>query len=317
MELHGQTIPAAKAEAPITGHTTDAIILQLATAQHGVVARWQLRHLGIPLHRIDYRLKSGWLEPLHSAIYRVARSEAPRQREMAAILACGPDSVLSHQSAGALQGMLSPAAHSSTIFVTTTRDVRLRAMGIYSHRVGELPDDELTRLDGIPLTNPARTLLDLAAAVGMRELERILARSERQRLLERGEVERLLLRYPRRRGVVQLRALIESGTDPLHTRSEAEERFLTLVRKAALPSPEMNVFVHGFEVDALWRRERLVVEVDGFAFHSSPAAFERDRYRDGVLVAAGFRIMRVTWQQLTEQPESLLVRLTKALVVRT
>jgi very-short-patch-repair endonuclease len=174
--------------------------------------------------------------------------------------------------------------------------------------------DELTRQDGIPVTNPARTLLDLAGIVGMRELERILARSERRGLLERGEVERLLLRYPGRRGIVQLRTLIDAETDPLHTRSEAEERFLTLVRKGALASPEMNVLVHGFEVDAIWRGERLIVEIDGFAFHSSPSAFERDRYRDGVLTAAGFRVMRVTWQQLTREPESLLVRLTKALV---
>lgn len=300
----------------VSGRATDALILQLATRQHGVVARWQLRQVGIPLHRIDYRLKSGWLEPLHSAVYRLIRSDAPRQREMAATLACGPGSALSHHSAGALLGILAPAAHPATISVTTTRAVRLRATGIHARRVGDLPEDELTLLDAIPVTSPARTLLDLAGTAGTRELERTLARAERQGLLEPGAVERLLRRYPGRRGIVRLRTLISSGTNPLHTRSEAEERFLILIRKGALPSPEMNVLVHGFEVDALWRDERLVVEVDGFAFHSSPAAFERDRYRDGVLMAAGFRVMRVTWQQLTEKPESLLVRLTRALVVR-
>jgi very-short-patch-repair endonuclease len=93
----------------------------------------------------------------------------------------------------------------------------------------------------------------------------------------------------------------------------AEERLLALIRRVRLREPETNVRIHGFEVDFLWRAERLVVEVDGFAFHSSRHSFEGDRLRDGDLVGHGLRVARVTWHHLTKEPEALLVRLTRAI----
>jgi very-short-patch-repair endonuclease len=147
-------------------------------------------------------------------------------------------------------------------------------------------------------------------------LEQVIARADRKKLLNREQLDILLARHSRRRGNARLRALLSSPAGPAFTRSEAEERFLTLVRNAGLRAPEMNVTVRGFEVDALWERERLIVEIDGFAFHSSPTAFERDRRRDGILAAAGFRVLRVTWRQLTRETDSLLVCLAQALVTR-
>jgi very-short-patch-repair endonuclease len=108
--------------------------------------------------------------------------------------------------------------------------------------------------------------------------------------------------------------MLLDGEEPLTlTRSEAEERFLTLIRKAQLPLPETNVSVTGYEVDFYWRPNGFVVEIDGFAFHSSAEMFESDRRRDAVLAASGVRVMRATWRQLTREPEALLVRLTQAL----
>lgn len=311
------TSPATHpAPSPTRGSATDSVILTLAAKQHGVISRAQLRQMGVPYHRIDYRLKAGWLVPVHAGVYRVGALVMPRHLEMAAVLACGPGAAVSHASAGALHEMLSAPAGSSPVHISTTRDVRLLAASVRIYRATELPPNELTQLEGIPVTTPARTLLDLAGYLSTRELERVLARSYRRGLLEREQILSLLSDHPRRRGNGRLRALLDSATDPAHTRSEAEERFLALVRKGALPSPEMNVVVCGFEVDTFWRMERLVVEVDGFAYHSSPTAFERDRYRDGVLTASGLRVMRVTWHQLTQEPESLLVRLARALVAR-
>jgi very-short-patch-repair endonuclease len=149
--------------------------------------------------------------------------------------------------------------------------------------------------------------------VTARELERAVARADRQRTLDRKQLELLLSRYPRRPGRTSLLTLLASPDDPVLTRSEAEERFIALIRKGGLRPPEMNVMVKGFEVDAFWRAERLVVEVDGFAFHSARAAFERDRQRDGVLMAAGLRVIRITWCQLTLAPEALLVQLVQTL----
>ena len=97
------------------------------------------------------------------------------------------------------------------------------------------------------------------------------------------------------------------------TRSEAEERFLALVRAAGLPAPEVNARILGHEVDFLWRDEGLVVEVDGFQFHSTRAAFERDRQRDAELQGAGLRVLRVTWRQVVDAPYATLTNLVRAL----
>lgn len=292
----------------------NTLILALAGRQHGVIARWQLKQLGVPLHRVDYRLKKGWLEPVHHGVYRVGPIAPPRYREMAALLACGAGAVLSHESAGALWEVLPPPGAATPVAVSTARNVVGPAAGVQVHRMVRIAADETTRFDDLPLTSTSRTLLDLASTLSVRALEQALARADRKSLLDRADLELLMLRYPGRRGNARLRALISSSHTLTFTRSEAEERFLALVRKAGLRPPEMNVKVRGFEVDALWRAERLVVEIDGYAYHSSPMDFKRDRNRDGVLAAAGFRVMRVIWYQLTHEPEVLLVRLAQALV---
>lgn len=111
-----------------------------------------------------------------------------------------------------------------------------------------------------------------------------------------------------------MRALVEAQHAPGVTRSEAEERFLALVRRAKVAAPVLNVAIAGFKVDFLWRAEKLVVEVDGRAFHTSHRRFESDRSRDAVLVAAGMRVMRVTWNQIVREPEALVARVAQALV---
>jgi len=182
--------------------------------------------------------------------------------------------------------------------------------GIQIHRVASIGPTELRTRFGIPLTSPARTLLDLAAT-STNELEQALAEGYAKHLVRRTELTALLANHPRHRGARRLRALTETG--PALTRSEAERRFLALIRKAQLPRPEVNVRLGPYLLDFLWRRQRLVVEVDGFAFHSSRDAFERDRKRDADLVAHGFRVIRITWRQLVREPEALLARLAQAL----
>jgi very-short-patch-repair endonuclease len=172
----------------------------------------------------------------------------------------------------------------------------------------------VTKLDGIPITTPARTILDLAATASPRELERALADSLSRRLTTRSELEKLLARARGRRGTAALRAWF-TGQGPGLTRSEAEERLLALLRKARLAEPELNVRVNGFEVDFYWRAQRLVAEVDGFAFHADAHAFENDRGRDLVLASVGLRVVRITWKALVKEPEVVLARLAAALAV--
>jgi|SRR5690625_276161 len=300
---------------PASSSDPDTQIIGLATRQCGVVSRAQLLQSGISRRQIEVRLKKGWLAPLHRGVYRVGPVSAPHQREVAALLASGSGAVLSHQSAAALWQIVSPLGADAPVTVSTTRNLRGRSSGVRVYRVKRLGPEEITRFERLNITTPARTLLDLAATLPTRELERAMARAEREQLLNRRELESLLSRYPRRPGTAPLRALLQSSVEPLMTRSEAEERFIRLVEKGGLHPPQMNVSVQGFEVDAYWEREGLVVEIDGFAFHSSRPAFERDRERDALLVAAGLRVMRVTWDRLTLEPEVLLVQLAQALAV--
>jgi very-short-patch-repair endonuclease len=231
---------------------------------------------------------------------------------MAAILTCGPTAVLSHLSAAFVWRLLisSPGA---VIDVSTRQVHREPRAGVRVHRRGAASPDEITVCDALPITTPARTLLDLAGCLSVRDLEHALARADRLGLASAQDVSGLLDRYPRLAGRRKLRTLLAATAGPALTRSEAESRFLALIRRAGVRAPETNVVVHGYEVDFLWRAERLVVEVDGFAFHGSATSFERDRRRDGVLAAAGIRVVRITWRQLVDEPEALVVRLALAL----
>jgi very-short-patch-repair endonuclease len=101
--------------------------------------------------------------------------------------------------------------------------------------------------------------------------------------------------------------------EPRLTRSEAERRLVKLVRAARLPLPVTNTRLAGWEVDAFWPRHRVVVEVDGYAYHGNRAAFERDRRKDAALVAAGYRVVRITWRQLADEPHAVVALLARLL----
>jgi len=271
----------------------DAVIAALAERQHGVVARRQLVALGLSRREIERRIEQGRLHLLHAGVYAVGhRVLSPHGRWMAAVLAAGPDAVLSHRSAAALWGLR--ATSRTRIEVTAPRDLRPRK-GLHPH-CAVLPDDERTVHEGIPVTTPARTLLDLAAVIDRQALDRALNEAEVLRL---SSPATFLERYPRKRGTKNLRTLLTSRRST-PTRSELEDRFLTFVDDHGLPSPETNTIIEGYEVDAAWREAGLIVELDGYATHGTRRAFERDRVRDRRLTTAGWRVIRLTWQQLAQ-----------------
>ncbi|MGI8439672.1 MAG: endonuclease domain-containing protein, partial [Thermoleophilaceae bacterium] len=126
----------------------------------------------------------------------------------------------------------------------------------------------------------------------------------------------LFARTPSRGGAARLRELLERQHGPKLTRSKAGQRFLDLVRQAGLPEPETNVRIHGYEVDFLWREQQVVVEIDGFRFHSSRRSFEHDRRKDATLQAAGLLTLRVTWIQMERESYAVIARLAKTLARR-
>jgi very-short-patch-repair endonuclease len=232
---------------------------------------------------------------------------------MAAVLACGNGAVLSHRSAAALWSVGPYTIDGDPIDVTVVGPRRGCRPGIRAHHVRSLEGDEVTTLQRIPITAPARTLLDLARVASARELEAAVAEAERRYLTTERELLALFARHRARRGTRALRHLLDRGTRPALTRSEAEKRCLGLIRRARLDPPEVNVRLGPYEVDFLWREQRLVVEVDGFAYHSDRAAFERDRRRDADLAALGYTVVRVTWRQLVDEPAAVVARVAQAL----
>ncbi len=293
----------------------DLAVTELASAQRGVVARGQLKELGLSPQQIDRRVRARRLVPLHRGVYAVGHRALPfGAHQQAALLAAGPDSALADRSAGAWLGML--GRWNGTVHVVVPTQAGRRIPGIAVHRRAALRPQDVVVHDGLRCTTPARTLVDLAASA-----PRLLARAltEAQRLhLDVGPALELLAQEPGRRGAEALaRALRDFDPRTAETRSVLELRFLAAVRAARLPSPQVNVVVDAGrlrpEVDFLWPAARLAVEVDGREFHDVVATAEADRRRDNALALAGFLVLRFTWRRLDADPGGVVAEVAAAL----
>ncbi|MFU8814467.1 MAG: type IV toxin-antitoxin system AbiEi family antitoxin domain-containing protein [Pseudomonadales bacterium] len=292
--------------------------MRLAVRQQGVVDSAQLRRAGFDRAMVKRWLRAGRLRRLHRGVFQVAAAGAtPRAAEMAALLACGHSgSVISHRSAAQLWG-LTVDRPETRVDVTVAGRNPGRKPGIVIHRVAALDRRDVRKVDGVPTTAPARTLLDLAAVLSFDDLEAAYAETRGRGLVRHRDFPALLARNRGRRGAKALRRLLDFERDHGISRSQAERRFLALARAAGLLAPKVNTRVGGFEVDFMWPEQRVIVEVDGFAFHGDRVAFERDRERDASLAALGCVVMRVTWQQLVGRREAVIARVASALAVRT
>ena len=291
---------------------TEARVAELARVQHGVVGRWQLVGLGVGEDAIERRL-GGRLHRLHAGVYAVGHRSIPRAgRWMAAVLASGPEestrpipppaAVLSHRSAAALWGIRRPT--SGPAHVTLRR--KSRSTGGIRRHLAALPADEITSEDGIPVTTVPRTILDLAATASADEVEFALREGEYRHLHDSLSLHDLLARYPGRRGARRVRlALSRLAERPGRGRSPLEEVFVPFLRRYCLSQPQLNAWLEvggrRYQVDCLWPN-RQIVELDGWEGHRTRTAFREDRARDRRLLAAGYRITRLTWNQLEDEP---------------
>jgi hypothetical protein len=278
--------------------------VELAARQHRVVAVWQLVPLGVSLRAVEHRARMGRLHRIHAGVYAVgARELTVKGHWMAAVLACGPEAVLSHRHGIALwelRGIPTGAIH----VTVPSRNGRKRP-AIRIHRVGELRPEERTEIDGIPVTSLARSLIDYAEDTTPLWLERAFENADRRGLLDLNAIEAQLQRSPGRRGRKILRALVDGYRGPgPELRSKLERRFLQLIQEAGLPLPSMNVVVEGELVDAYWPNERLVVELDGYGSHRTRRDFENDRERDRILQLARVQRLRITYDRLEHKPDA-------------
>jgi very-short-patch-repair endonuclease len=286
----------------------DRAVIEIARRQHAVVGMADLAAAGLGRHAIAHRTATGWLRPMFRGVYLVGPLEMPLSRLMGAVLAAGTGAVLSHDSAAVLWSLRSDRRGPIDVTVPA-RKIRGRP-GIRVHR-SQLHPRDATRKHGIPVTSPARTLLDLAATLPHRDLDRAVEQAQVQRQASLHSLNEQFTRYPRHRGTAALTKAIR--TDPKLTRSDLERLMLALIRASRLPTPSTNTTVCDWEVDLVWHARRLVVELDSYGFHSSRAAFERDRRKDQELQANGWRVIRFTWRQITDEPEAVIAALATAL----
>lgn len=263
--------------------------------QHGVVARRQLLEMGLGARAIERRIASGRLHPVWRGIYAVGRPQLGQHgRWMAATLARGKAAVLSHGSASALWGFGSERRGLVDVSVPTASP--RRHPGIRAHRRAAPRPDDLTIHEGIPVTSPVRTLIDEAAELTRRRLERAVNEADK---LDRVKVDELHAALARYRGVPGVRAL-RKLLDPLTFRlsdSELEQAMRERSEAAGLPAPETKAMVNGYEVDFFWPHFGIVVEADGLRYHRTPLQQRRGLERDQAHTAAGLRPLRFShWQ---------------------
>jgi hypothetical protein len=299
--------------------TVERGLAELAGQQHGVVGRDQVRALGLEPGAIKRRIQAGRLHVIHRGVYAVGHTAiTQRGRWMAAVLASGDGAVLSHRSATALFGIR--GSGTGEAHVTVPR--KSRSQWSIRRHFSMLPDDEREVVAGIPATSAARAVLDLAGEKGEVAAEAALREMEYLGIYGRVSLPVLLERYPRHRGAGIVEVCLERLEDDPggRIRSPLEELFLPFLDAHRIPRPRLNFWLtvgeHRYQVDCLWPEARLVGELDGFKSHGTKRAFRKDRKRDRRLGARGFHIVRITEDQVLDEPTEVAADLTTLIYKR-
>ncbi len=290
----------------------DKQIAALARRQGGHVTRAQLLRLGVGRHEIAHRLQVGSLIRVHYGVCAVGHLPTTRRDQAAgALLACGPRAALSHSSAAALWNIEQRWPLPLELITTCDR----RPKGLRVHFTTRLSRAEVTSHQGLRVTTPARTVLDIAPALSAQRLTRIINDLRLGRRLTFDELDELTRRHPGHRGARSVRALI--AQDHGATRSELEDRFQQLVKQHKLPQPVMNTMIAGYEVDAYFPVERVIVELDGYQVHLTRKKFESDRARDSdILARTGIPTVRLTHRGMNDTPDREAAKLDAILSAR-
>jgi very-short-patch-repair endonuclease len=303
----------------VRGHG-EAEIARLAATQHGHVHRQQFLAAGIGRGAIARRLDSGRLHQTLTFVYRLTpeppahlgRSMAAALRLRGSALVAGVDSAEIWKFLDTTQGP--PATRPVEVLLVGRGFHQLP--GILIHRISTIARQDMRWRHGIPVTSPARTLVDLAATFDDFELEAALAAAFRHGAVRPSQFADLIARNQHAKGVGRLKALLTQTGEPHDTRSGYERRLLALIRDADLPLPNTNAYVGAHMVDMLWPDLKLVVEFDSWNFHGDRRSFETDRLRDQVLSTTDHHVMRVTARQVDVTPSALIARLAATITAR-
>lgn len=288
----------------------EAAVARKAAQQEGVVTIEQLTDARLSRSAIRHRVEHGLLQHLWRGVYLLGPlAPGPVALAMAAILTCRKGAVLSYRWAAALWGFM--PYPELPVDVTVARGSHRGREEVYVHRTVLLDKRDFTRLRNLPITTPARTLLDLAAVLDIRALEAAVAEAQVRRLVTPHALHRILRRAGRHPGAPRLQRVLDHG--PGLTRSQYERLLLHILRQADLPQPLTNHRIGRWEVDFYFADAALIVEVDPYSTHGHHRAFEKDRRKAAELTALGYRVIAFTDKQLTEEPLYVAAAMAAAL----
>lgn len=297
-------------------------VARLATAQGGVVSLEQLEQEGVSTKVAGDRSRDGSYHRIHRGVYTVGHRSISRSTHLrAAVLACGEGAVVSHGTAAAFHLLWD--RWPTLIDVTVPVEAGRKLDGIRCRRCRYPEPEEVEIREGVAVTTVARTLVDLAGMVGMKTLRKTVGRAAIRRKLDLQAVDVAIYNAKRRRGLKVLELALlpyrtKDGKVP-DVRSDFETLILPDLIEMGAVRPGCNVRLHvdgeRFLIDFLWEEARVIVETDGQETHGTPTAFQDDRRRDQFLVAAGYRVLRITWQQLHDEREAVLLRVARALAL--
>jgi very-short-patch-repair endonuclease len=285
----------------------DVLVARLAATRWGVVSSFDLRRCGLTHRAIESRVRNGHLHPLYRGVYAVGHANLSREGAfLAAVKACGPTAVLSHYSAAALYGLVRWDDRYPEV---TTKTVRAHR-GIRVHRSQRI---DATHHKGIPITTPARTLIDLAATLDYRALRRAVREAQRN-LTTIPQILTTLDHLGPRPGITNLTNILATGHAP--TRSELEDAVLDLLLNAGFQHPDINTPIRRqgrtLIPDFRWPNQQLVIEADGAEWHDDRLTREDDAEKQAILEAHGERVLRITWAQAITQRKQTIQRIRAA-----
>ncbi len=292
----------------------DRTIGALADRQHGVVSRAQLLAAGLSASAIGRAVRAGRLRLIYRGVYAVGHiALSDKGWWMGALLTCGDGAALSHHSAGALW-QFRPRVVLPVEVITTGARGREQPR-LKTHRM-RLDVSETFVRDSLRVTTPARTIVDMTGDLTARSRRELVERAQDLRRFDPPEIAAVLARCPNRPGARALSDLIELlQPDADKARSHLERLFLALARRAHLPLPETNAIIASRRRDFVWPTHRLVVETDGYRYHTSRRAKQRDHRRDRQLTALGWRPVRFTYEEVAFEPAAVAAELATLLSV--